>query len=356
MDSLRIQQFNEVNFADPFFDSLKADYSHGFVDWWHKKSTTQDTAFVLYNDDFSAIDGFMYLKLENSVDDIDPPLSNGLYLKVGTFKFNPAGTLRGERFIKKIFDVAIEYNVMGIYVTVFDKHDYLIHLFEKYGFLRYGVKNTLNGLENVLLKTRNFSGIIEKDYPYINTQVAKYLLAIYPKYHTQLFPDSILITESSSIIHDVSHTNSIHKVYISKIPMTSNFKPGDIIVIYRTADEGKAAYYSAVASSICIVEEVRTINSFVSKEEFISYCSKYSVFDLDELNEWYDDNHYKTRYPCYVLKFTYNIALPKRPNRATLINHVKIDPDERWSCIQLTDRQFRQILELGEVNESFVIN
>ncbi|MCX8701583.1 hypothetical protein J3U11_10915, partial [Gilliamella sp. B2840] len=99
MDNLKIQKFSEVNFSDPFFNSLKRDYAHGFVDWWNKKVKTKDTAFVLYN--YSSIDGFMYLKLENNVDDITPPLTNGRYLKIGTFKFNPAGTLRGERFIKK---------------------------------------------------------------------------------------------------------------------------------------------------------------------------------------------------------------------------------------------------------------
>lgn len=128
---------------------------------------------------------------------------------------------------------------MGIYVTIFDKHDYLINLFKRYGFHSAGVKKSDNGAENVLLKKRQFTGNLEKDYPYINTNNNKYLLAIYPKFHTQLFPDSILTTESSSIIHDVSHTNSIHKVYISKIQMLGNLKKGDIVVIYRTADEGK---------------------------------------------------------------------------------------------------------------------
>lgn len=136
-------------------------------------------------------------------------------------------------------------------------------------------------------------GDLEKDYPYINTKTNKYLLAVYPKYHTQLFPDSILKTESSSIIDDVSHTNSIHKVYISNIPMTGNFNKGDIVVIYRTREEGKSAYYSAVTISICVIEEVRTISSFSSNKKFVDYCSKYSVFTLDELNQLYSKNYYK---------------------------------------------------------------
>ncbi|OCG47925.1 acetyltransferase [Gilliamella sp. Choc5-1] len=356
MDNLKIQKFAEVNFSDPFFDSLKRDYAHGFVDWWNKKVKTQDTAFVLYNYNYSSIDGFMYLKLENNVDDITPPLTNGRYLKIGTFKFNPAGTLRGERFIKKIFDNAVANNVSGIYVTVFDKHDYLINLFKRYGFCIHGTKQSDNGTENVLLKKRTFLGDLEKDYPYINTKTNKYLLAVYPKYHTQLFPDSILKTESSSIIDDVSHTNSIHKVYISNIPMTGNFNKGDIVVIYRTREEGKSAHYSAVTTSICVIEEVRTISSFSNNKKFVDYCSKYSVFTLDELNQLYSKNYYKTYSPCYVIKFTYNIALSRRPNRAILINEVGLNEKERWSCLKLSDNQFEKILKLGEINESLIIN
>ncbi|OTQ72715.1 MULTISPECIES: N-acetyltransferase [unclassified Gilliamella] len=356
MDNLKIQKFGEINFSDSFFDTLKKDYSHGFVDWWHKKVQLQDKAFVLYNDNFSTIDGFMYLKLENNIDDVDPPLTYGCYLKVGTFKFNPAGTLRGERFIKKIFDVAIAKNVQGIYVTVFDKHDYLIKLFKRYGFFSYGIKKSSNGREIVLLKKRSFTNDLEKDYPYINTQTNKYLLAIYPQFHTQLFPDSILKTESSSIIHDVSHTNSIHKVYISKIQMLGNLKKGDIIVIYRTAVKGQKAYFSAVATSICVIEEVRQISSFANKQEYLEYCTKYSVFTTDELNKFFDENHYRTYFPCYVIKFTYNIALSHRPNRAALINEVGLNGEERWSCLKLNEKQFDNILKLGEINESLIIN
>lgn len=31
MDNLKIQEFGEIDFSDPFFDTLKKDYSHGFI-------------------------------------------------------------------------------------------------------------------------------------------------------------------------------------------------------------------------------------------------------------------------------------------------------------------------------------
>lgn len=51
---------------------------------------------------------------------------------------------------------------MGIYVTIFDKHDYLINLFKRYGFHSAGVKKSDNGSENVLLKNDNLQVIWKK--------------------------------------------------------------------------------------------------------------------------------------------------------------------------------------------------
>ena len=39
-----------------------------------------------------------------------------------------------------------------------------------------------------------------------------------------------------------------------------NLKYGDIVVLYRTAENGRSAEYSAVATSICVVEDVKEQN------------------------------------------------------------------------------------------------
>lgn len=353
MDNLKKQKFNEINFSDPFFNSLKMDYSHGFVDWWHKKCNSNEEAFVLYNND--DIEGFLYLKSEFDPDDVVPPLQ-GHFLKVGTFKFNSAGTLRGERFIKKIIDTFINLNLDGIYVTIFEKHDYLIKLFKRYGFNPYGTKASANGTEVVLIKSPLFTGSIEQDYPYLNTKVDKFLLAIHPKYHTQLFPDSILKTESTSIVQDISHSNSIHKIYISKIHDLYKIKQGDLIVFYRTTEEGKFAEYSAVATSICTVEDICTVSSFKNEDDYLNYCSKFSVYNETELREIYKNSSWRTEKPYYIIKFLYNIALPKRVIRKSLIENVGIDRSAYWGFIPLSEQQFKQIFKLGNVNESFIID
>ncbi|EEQ06161.1 hypothetical protein [Yersinia bercovieri] len=357
MENLKYIPFSQVNFDDVFFDSLKQDYIHGFLTWIeNKKSSNNDYAYVLYSDS-NDIEGFMYLKVETgTVDDVEPHIIANKHLKVGTFKFNQKGTSRGQRFLKKIFDHALREKVDDIYVTVFDKHNVLIRLFQKYGFLRYGKKTSLNGTENVLVREMNKSHIIGdifSDYPYINNRnnEKKYILSIYPKFHTRLFPDSILVTESPDILKDVSHANSIRKIYICGMKDVELMRPNDIIVIYRTSDNKGPAHYRSVATSLCVVEKVKNINSFVSEKEFIDYCFKFSVFTVSELSEFY-----KTKKYPYIISFTYNAALPKRLNRATLINEAGLNPNAYWGVMKLTDAEFNRILELGNIDESIIVD
>lgn len=357
MENLQHIKFNEVNFDDVFFDTLKNDYKDGFIDWFHKKCRDpKEKAYVLFNDD-NTIDGFMYLKIEKGiVDDIHPILKDSTHLKIGTFKFNPKGTLRGQRFLKKIFDHALKEKVNDIYVTVFEKHSYLIRLFQMYGFVRYGKKESSNGIENVLVREmsrEHLTGDLLADYPYINNRnnEKKYILSIYPEYHTRLFPDSILFTETPDIVSDVSYANSIRKIYICGMKDASALNPNDIIVIYRTSDNKGPAYYRSVVTSICVVENVKHISSFISEDEFVDYCIKYSVFSKNELIGFYRNK----KYP-YIISFTYNVALPKRLNRATLINEAGMNPNSYWGVMSLNDTEFNKIIELGNVDESIIVD
>lgn len=357
MENLRYIKFNEVNFDDPFFDSLKSDYSHGFLGWIRKKSESNvDYAYVLY-DENNHIDGFMYLKIESEpVTDVFPPLPNKKHLKVGTFKFNPKGTLRGQRFLKKIFDHAIIDKVDDIYVTVFNKHRYLIKLFQMYGFIIKGEKTSANGTEHVLVRDftkHDLTGDFLSDYPYINMKNGQsvHLLSIHPEYHTKLFPDSKLVTESPDIIKDISHANSIRKIYICGMKDVMHMRPGDVIVIYRTSDNQGPAHYRSVATSLCVVEEVRHIETFATEQEFIDYSVRYSVFTESELKGFY----FHKKYP-YIISFSYNVALPKRLTREKLINNIGLNQRAYWGVMSLSKHEFESIIKLSEVDESIIVN
>lgn len=348
---MEIKAFSDINLDDPFFDSLKDGYSE-FVDWFKRKAVENAMAYVQY-DPNNNIAGFLYLKIETgTLDDIEPSRPNKKRLKVGTFKVNPHGTRFGERFVKKIMDKAIVENVDEIYVTVFDEHDALIGLLGRYGFINGGTKTTANGTEQVLIKEmRILSDNVILDYPLIQSNNRrKFALSIYPEYHTKLFPDSILRNESYNLIEDISHTNSIHKIYICFMRDINLLRPGDIIAIYRTKDNLGPAHYRSVITSVCVVEEVRTKNDFANVNEFIQYANAYSIFERDDLIKWFNQQRNLT-----VIKMTYNIALNRRITKQILMDELGISP-EYWGFFRLTDEQFNRLLARGEVYENIIIN
>jgi|SRR5471030_508674 len=351
--NLQYINFSDIDFQDVFFDSLKSDYRE-LPEWFAKKSAEGSRAYVFFNDN-NKLDGFLYLKLEKgSVDDLTPPLPNGTHLKIGTLKINAHGTKLGERFLKKIFDHLILHKADDAYVTVFEKHEGLISLFEKYGFVRHGSKDTANGVEFVYKKSiPTTTGNPTLDYPTVNMAESKiHLLAVKPEFHSILFPDSILHNEDPAlIVRDVSHTNSIHKVYLCNMPGVAGMKRGDALVIYRTGDGAGAARFRAVASSVCVVEETKHRNDFKNIEEYLNYCRPHSVFSENELIDFYKKNNNQ-----FIVRFTYNIAFPKRPNRGKLIDEAGIDEALRWSCIDLSRQQFDKIIEMGSPDERLIVN
>ena len=349
-ETIIVKSFADIDLNDPFFDSLKEDYE-GFEGWFEKKSKSDAKAYVQYTD--KKLQAFLYLKKEvgGELTDVVPIRPACNRMKVGTFKIDAHNTKLGERFVKKIMDAALYMKADEIYVTIFPKHEGLIRILQRYGFTEEGRK----GNELVLVKNMKvLCGNILKDYPLLRTDnKRKFLLSIYPKYHTSMFPDSILKNEEGvkyELIRDVAHTNSIHKIYVTSISDVAQLQIGDLIVIYRTNDGAGSARYRSVVTSVCQVEEVKTNKDFATVEDFINYANYYSIFDIEELKQWYN------KQTCVVLKMTYNIALTKRVTRAYLLDDLKISSDQYFGFFQLTDEQFDAILKKGEIDESVIIN
>lgn len=211
--------FGKIDLDDPFFLSLKKDYM-GFAEWFQRKRN--ETAYITFNSKNGKLLSFLYLKIEGPEEnyaDIQPAFPQKKRLKVGTFKVIRNGFRLGERFLKIIFDNALKHKVDEIYVTIFDRSDEqkrLIALMEKWGFVYWGKK----GEENVYV--RNFvpecdNENVNKTYPFIPKNRDAYIVPIYPEYHTELLPDSILNTESpEDFVEDSPHRNGISKVYVSR--------------------------------------------------------------------------------------------------------------------------------------------
>lgn len=357
MNELKYTKFKDINIDDPFFDSLKQDYAE-FTKWFEKKG--EEFAYIFISDSSISnhIDGFLYLKIEPKlIKETTPPLiaDGENWLKVGTFKINAHGTKLGERFIKKIFDTAITSKIKDIYVTIFDKHKQLLNLFEKYGFITEAQKTTNNGKELVLCRRISRLSIqvddILKNYPVIefsyNDYAPKpYLLSIKPEWHTRLLPNSILQTENASILQDISPTNSIHKVYLCSMGNVDNLHKGDILFIYRTTDGKGPAKYRSVVTSICVVEEYQNINTFKNIDLFMRYCAPYSIFTVEELQEYWRNRNF-----IHIIRFSYNIALPRRVTRGSLITNAYLPENAYWGFMPLTNEQADTIAQLGGIYE-----
>lgn len=337
----RIEKFKDISLSDPFFDTLKADYP-GFSAWFVSKADEEAFTFVAEG---GGLDGFLYLKEEaGPVTDVTPPLPSARRLKIGTFKINPHGTRLGERFMKRAFDTAVEANVEALYVTVFEKHEALVQLFTRYGFVKVGKKSSNKGLDEGVYERRldKATGDVVLDYPRIPFKKNRhFVLSLYPQWHSRLLPDSLLKTESASILKDVSHTNSIHKIYLTAMRGVEQLRRGDTLLIYRTA-EGGAAYHTSVVTSLCVVEELTNLSEYKTENEFLRYCAPYSIFSTDELKALYNNR----KYP-WVIRFTYNLALTKRPNRAMLLKSGVIADGAYSGFFSLTDDQFQTIIKLS---------
>ena len=353
---LQVQRFSDIDLNDSFFDSLRASYPE-FNEWYNKKAAAGATAYCYYVD--NELKDFLYLKIEEEeLSDLTPVLPAKKRLKVGTFKVDNDNrhTTRGERFMKKIMDMAIAEDVDEIYVTMFPTEELqgLIRMFEKFGFSHIADKPHEGGnAEYVLIKDMTTHvDDFKLDYPFVKKASSnKYVLSIVPEFHTHLFPDSILKNEKKyDLIQDVSETNSIYKIYLCWMQDTRNLKAGDKLIIYRTSDEKGKAYYRSVCTSVCTVCEVKTYRDFENEEEFIKYTNRYSVFKEHELRRWYKNKKY-----FIVIKMVYNIAFTKKVINMVMKEQVGLNP-KYWGFFKLTDAQFDKLLELGEIDERYIID
>lgn len=342
-------KFGKIDLNDTFFDTLKEDYV-GFDKWFIRKY--DEEAYITINSNNGMLLSFLYLKVEDeneNYSNINPQFSAKRRLKVGTFKVISNGFRLGERFVKIIFDNALKNQVQEIYVTIYNKRPEqrrLIELLEQWGFVLWGNKG------DELVYVRDFSHKFDIKnlkccFPYISKEKNVYIVPIYPEYHTELLPDSILNTESpEEFIEDFPHRNCINKVYVSRA-MEPYPSIGDILVFYRTG-----GYYKSVITTIGEVVEVKA--DFQDENDFILYCRKKSVYPELALREMW---RYSARKP-FVVNFLYTYSFPHRINMKELIDLKVLQGvnDAPRGFKLITKEQFEIILKATRSDESFIIN
>jgi len=344
--------FGNISLADPFFDNFKEEYPN-FDRWFHRK--TDEPVYVCFEGESLA--AFLYLKIEDHREpypDINPTFSPKRRLKIGTFKVKINGFKLGERFLKIVFDNAVKQRVDEIYVTIFERsaeHERLIKLLEDFGFTLWGVKRNPHGNESVYIRDMSPGYSSENPmitFPLVSKSTRAFLVPIYPKYHTELLPDSILNTESpSDFIEHEPHRNAIRKVYISR-SYYRELHTGDVIVFYRTG-----GYYKSVVTTLGIVQQKYT--KILNEDHFIRLCRKRSVFSDDDLREHW---RYNVNSRPFIVDFLYCYSFPKRPNMAALIKEGVIRDVESAprGFERITHEQFETILKLSETDIRFIVD
>lgn len=261
-------------------------------------------------------------------------------LKVGTFKIVSTGFRLGERFFKIIFDNALKSNVDEIYMTLFEnkREDVAVlkELMMSWGFYKHGFKN--NG-ELVLRKDlRNYKNEhnCKYNYPLIKNNVNFFILPLYSKYHTDLFPDNILNNENLHLYED----NEPYRYAIEKNYLTGardiKAKSGDVILIYRNGDR-EPKKYSSVITGIAIIE---CIIHTTNVEDCIKECKNRSIFK-EEIKELY------LKYPT-VIKLLDYITFKKKVILKQLqdLNIINEGTGPR-PFTNITKKQFKKIYNLG---------
>ena len=339
--AIRKELFGNIDVKNPFFDLLRPDYDE-FDRWVDSKC--DEEAYICHADKDDIL-GFLYLKTEDESEnyaDIFPAFRPKRRLKVGTFKVEASGFRLGERFIKIIFDNAIERQIDEIYVTLFKDRPELTTLYDlllRWGFVDFGIKTTNGKTETVLMKRlRQYDDAksVIANFPNLQHNSAKMILPIASRYHTALFPDSKLNTEVD-YISNISHRYAPQKVYISWAP-ENDTHPGDLIVFYRMGDI-LPKKYSSVITTIGVVDEA--ISTFRNKGFFLQHYQNRSVFTKDELEDFWR-NH---RYNLKVLKFVYVKSLERRLTLEWLQDHTIVEKNQGpRPFTRITDQQFQMIM------------
>ncbi len=357
-----LRPFSEINLNDAFFDSLKRDYpaddtNIGFINWFKKKSSKGARALVFF--DNSGLGAFICLKEENEsliTTEREYPVRNRLKISTLRIAERFQGQRIGEGAIGLILWQWQKSKCREIYVTVFEKHQLLIFLLEKFGFIHIG--NNYNG-ERVYLRSKNqvdFSTPY-KAFPFVSPNfLSSGFIVVNDDYHDTLFPYSELKNTIQNQL-EISVANGITKMYISQDGSLLRYRPGDPVLIYRrhTKKEGMKKYKSCV-TSYCVVVSTHCIKRGGWREqtfdEFKQLVRNKTVYSENALLKMYEnDKHIIVVEMLYYGYFGegHNI------NWDWLSRNGYFQPGTYPSKIRLSQEQFRLLLQEGDVDVSDVI-
>ncbi|WP_018240688.1 GNAT family N-acetyltransferase [Ensifer sp. BR816] len=278
-----------IEFSDPIFDGLRADYND-FDGWTAKCVNEHRDCWIVKNGE--ALAAIVIRKNEKrSEANIKKPGKK--ILKICTFKVSEdhRGQKLGEQLLKQIFWHAQRNRYDVVYLTAKAKQESLIRLLEDYGFEKTneqsdgdGVFERAIGRGKLDLRTgEDALTVARRNYPRFHdgTAIRKFIVPIWPSYHAKLFPEVEMLPENVSTTQVAIPGNTIRKVYICH-STTRKVRPGDIVFFYMTKRDSKSPRVQSI-TSIGIVENVRHTDDL---NEVRRWTAKRSVFSDEGLRNW----------------------------------------------------------------------
>lgn len=299
----------KIDFNEPFFDSLKADYG-SFLTWFKGMQDKGEEAWVIRENDKIAaiciIEDKGYGKLSYRPDHKT--------LKVCTFKvgLEHTGQKYGELLLKSLFSYCIHENYDLVYLTTFPKQAPLIYVLRDFGF-SLGPKPRNNG-ELELFKTFTPPPVTHprvdplkfhiawSPYYYDDRKIEKYIIPIQPQYHDILFPEIRSITPLFEDSNKIPPGNTIKKVYLCHSP-TKSIETGSLILFYRSSSEKNL-------TTLAIVEETFRSDDYFKVMKEIGKRSVYSSAEIRDI----------VKKETMVIKFRLIKHLPKQFTLSELIS------------------------------------
>ena len=274
--AVQLVPMHSLSLADPFFDTLRADYE-GFDRWFAAKSREGRECWMVPKRGGGIAALCIYKRETNPT-----PKLKGDLLKLCTFKVAPefSGHKLGELMLKTAFGHCQQNAVPAVFVTAYPKYEALIGLFSEFGF--QNVERLGDG-ELVLAKsfaTAPAEGVLAEDpvayntlyYPHYlrNEKVKKFVVPVIPQYHTMLFPEWTPQQDFFPSIAPVS--NAIRKAYLCNAS-TNQIEPGDLAFFYRSQD-------AKAVTTVAVVEKTLRSNE---PQQLAAFVGKRTVYTLSEI-------------------------------------------------------------------------
>jgi L-amino acid N-acyltransferase YncA len=275
--AVRSVKTHELAQNDPIFESFRVDYPR-FDEWLRKCKREERPTWVI--DGEQGLAAVCIAKIEHTANHG----MSGNILKICSFKVADShlGARFGELLLKTLFIYAHENAVDWTYVTVFQKHEWLLVLLRDFGFSA-AAEQTIIG-ELVMMKaarpTSTAPGMTPLAYA---TRFGPcrwswdcanvWIVPIQPRFEQVLFPER---QEQAAFFSGSQPSgNAIRKAYLCRAQLRV-LRPGDVLAFYRSTD-------SQAIRTLGVVENWIASPDPEKIQQFVARRTVYSMADIQSM-------------------------------------------------------------------------